>query len=121
MSKRRGSGEDSIYKDGDRWRGAIHLGYDEKGRRVRKKVSGRTRNEVADKLRNLRKLVDAGTVPDDRITVKAFLERWLAHNLPGTVAESAEDDYHDTVRLPLSPALGRKRLAKLTVLDVDKL
>ncbi|WP_329096895.1 hypothetical protein OG979_17075 [Actinomadura citrea] len=64
---------------------------------------------------------DAGTVPDERITVKAFLEPWSAHNLPGVVAESTEDDYHDTVRLHLSPALGRKRLAKLTVLDVDKL
>ncbi|NED56409.1 site-specific integrase, partial [Micromonospora aurantiaca] len=76
---------------------------------------------MADKLRNLRKLVDAGTVPDDRITVNAFLERWMAHNLPGTVAESTEDDHRDTVRLHLAPALGRKRLAKLTVLDVDKL
>ena len=121
MSKRRGNGEDSIYKDGDRWRGAISLGYSEDGRRIRKKVSGRTRAEVADKLRSLRKLVDAGTVPDDKITVKAFLERWLTHNLPGTVAESTEDDYNDTVRLHLVPALGRKRLAKLTVLDVDKL
>ncbi|MWA01559.1 tyrosine-type recombinase/integrase [Actinomadura sp. LD22] len=121
MTKRRGNGEDSIYKDGDRWRGAIHLGYDDKGRRVRKKVSGRTRAEVAEKLRKLRKLVDAGTVPDDKVTVKAFLDRWLAHSLPGTVAESTEDDYHDTVRLHLAPALGRKKLAKLTVLDVDKL
>lgn len=42
-------------------------------------------------------------------------------NLPGTVAESTEDDYVDTVRLHLVPALGRKRLAKLTVADLDKL
>src|SRR4051812_20231916 len=39
MTKRRGNGEDSIYKDGDRWRGAVSVGYDDKGRRVRKKVS----------------------------------------------------------------------------------
>jgi integrase len=42
-------------------------------------------------------------------------------NLPGTVAESTEDDYVDTVRLHLVPALGRKRLAKLTVSDLDRL
>lgn len=31
MSARRGYGEDSVYKDGDRWRGAISLGYGEHG------------------------------------------------------------------------------------------
>ncbi|WP_339156569.1 tyrosine-type recombinase/integrase [Actinomadura luteofluorescens] len=121
MTKRRGNGEDSIYRDGDRWRGAVSVGYDDKGRRVRKKVSGRTRAEVARKLKEVREAVDTGTVPDDRITVKAFLERWVSVNLPGTVAESTEDDYADMVRLHLVPALGRKKLNKLTVAEVDRL
>ena len=121
MSTRRGGGEDSIYRDGDRWRGAVSVGYDASGNRVRKKVSGRTRAEVADKLRKLRQQVDSGVVPDDRLTVAAFLDRWLTVNLPGTVAESTEDDYVDTVRLHLVPVLGRKRPAKLTVADLDKL
>lgn len=51
MTRRRGSGEDSVYRDGDRWRGAVSLGYDEHGNRIRKKVSGRTRTEVTEKLR----------------------------------------------------------------------
>ena len=38
-----------IYRDGDRWRGAVSPGYDEHGNRVRKKVSGRTRAEVIEK------------------------------------------------------------------------
>ena len=42
-------------------------------------------------------------------------------NLSGTVAESTEDGYVDTVRLHLIPTLGRKRLAKLTVADLDRL
>ena len=121
MTRRRASGEDSIYRDGDRWRGAVSLGYDEHGSRVRKKVSGRTRAEVNEKLRRLRQQVDNGVVPDDKLTVQAFLDRWLTVNLPGTVAESTEDGYVDTVRLHLIPALGRKRLAKLTVADLDRL
>lgn len=121
MSRRRGIGEDSVYRDGARWRGAISLGYDANGRRIRKKVSGRTRAEVIGKLRKLRQQVDSGAVPDDRLTVGAFLDRWLTVNLPGTVAESTEDDYNDTIRLHLVPAIGRKRLTKLTVADLDKL
>jgi integrase len=79
------------------------------------------RAEVVGKLRKLRHQVDQGTIPDDSLTVGAFLARWLTVNLPGSVAESTEDDYNDTVRLHLIPALGRKRLAKLTVADLDKL
>ena len=60
-------------------------------------------------------------VPDDRLTLKAFLTRWLTVNLPGTVAESTEDDYNDTVRWHLIPALGQKRLSRLTVVDLDEL
>ena len=36
-------------------------------------------------------------------------------------AKRLEDGYVDTVRLHLVPALGRKRLAKLTVADLDRL
>ncbi len=121
MTRRRAGGEDSIYRDGDQWRGAVSLGYDEHGKRLRKKVSGRTRAEVNEKLRKLRPQVDGGVVPDDRLTVQAFLDRWLSVSLPGSVAESTEDDYVDTVRLHLIPALGRKRLTKLTVADLDRL
>jgi len=95
--------------------GAVSLGYDEHGNRVRKKVSDRTRAEVIEKLRKLHQQVDSGVVPDDKLTIQAFHDRWLTANLPGSVAESTEDGYVDTVRLHLIPALGRKRLVKLTV------
>src|SRR3954451_10350300 len=121
MARRRGHGDDSIYKDGDRWRGAISLGYDGSGQRGRVKVSGSSREEVRDKLRALRQSVDAGLpIPDGRLTVGAFLERWLAVNLPGQIERTTLDDYSDVIRLHLKPALGKRLLVKLTVADVDE-
>jgi integrase len=122
VTSRRGRGEDSVYLDGDRWRGAASLGYGPDGRRIRKKVSGATKAEVLRKLRDLRSELNAGMpVPDDRQTVAAFLDRWLMANLPGHVSEKTLNSYADSVRLQIRPSLGRKVLRKLTVSDVDQL
>jgi integrase len=122
VTSRRGRGEDSVYLDGDRWRGAASLGYGPDGRRIRKKVSGATKAEVLRKLRDLRGELNAGLpAPDDRLTVGAFLDRWLTASLPGQVSNKTFDSYADTVRLHLKPSLGRKVLRKLTVSDVDQL
>jgi Phage integrase, N-terminal SAM-like domain len=122
MTSRRGRGEDSVYLDGDRWRGAASLGYGPDGRRIRKKVSGATKAEVLRKLRDLRAELNAGMqMPNDRLTVGAFLNRWLMASLPGQVSEKTFDSYADTVRLHITPSLGRKVLRKLTVSDVDQL
>ncbi len=122
MTSRHGRGEDSVYLDGDRWRGAASLGYGPDGRRIRKKVSGATKGEVLRKLRDLRAELIAGMpVADDRLTVAAFLDRWLAACLPGQVSEKTLNTYADTVRLHITPSLGRKVLRRLTVSDVDQL
>ncbi|GAA1622672.1 hypothetical protein GCM10009733_019140 [Nonomuraea maheshkhaliensis] len=94
-TKKRGQNEDSIYKDGDRWRGAVSLGYGPDGKRTPKKVSGKTRAEVVEKVRKLKETLAKGApVPDDRLTVAAFLDRWLLH-LPGHISDGTLDDYED--------------------------
>ena len=119
---RRGRGEDSIYQEGDRWRGVVSLGYGLDGRRVRKKITGATKAEVLRKLRDLRNELDSGLpIPDDRLTVGAFLDRWVTRNLPGQISDVTLDSYANTVRLHLEPAFGRTVLRKLTVADVDGL
>jgi excisionase family DNA binding protein len=121
VTSRRGPGEDSVYLDGDRWRGAASLGYGPDGRRIQKKVSGATKAKVLRKLRDLRGELNAGLpVPDDRLNVEAFLDRWLTTNLPAPVSEKTFDSYADTVRLNIKPSMGRKVLRKLTVSDVDQ-
>lgn len=77
--RRRGNGEGSIYRDtAGRWRGYVDLGYSG-GRRRRKYVIGRTRREVAAKLREASTARDAGTlvVTDSTQTVGDWLEFWL--------------------------------------------
>lgn len=121
MTSRRGHGEDSIYFDAAkaRWTAAVSLGRRPDGTRHRAKVTGRTKGEVRTKLRELRSTVDAGlAVPDNRLTVATFLDRWLA-TLPGTLEPSTLNGYAVVVRLHLKPTLGAKLLSKLTVADVD--
>jgi hypothetical protein len=67
-SKRREHGEDSIYWDESRKRyiGAVDLGLSPAGTRTRKKVSGKTKVEVRDKLRALHKEIDVGLQPQRR-------------------------------------------------------
>lgn len=101
---------------------AVELEPEGAGRRRRKKLSGRTKVEVLGKLRALHRQLDAGLpAPDGRLTVSTFLDRWLVSTLAGHVADSTADDYADTVRLHLRPALGERVLSKLTVADVDAL
>ncbi|MEO3874029.1 hypothetical protein ABGB18_34920 [Nonomuraea sp. B12E4] len=77
--------------------------------------------EVVEKVRKLKEILAKGApVPDDRLTVGTFLDRWLLH-LPGHVSDGTLDDYEDTVRLHLKPGSGRHKLTKLTVAQVDAL
>jgi hypothetical protein len=59
---RRGHGEDSVYFDENRGRyvGAVSLGMSPAGRRLRRKVTGKTKQEVRDKLRLLHTDIDTG-------------------------------------------------------------
>src|SRR5690348_6194165 len=91
-AKRRGYREDGIYFDhrGDcrdsahhktcsgRWCGAVSLGFNASGKRIRKKVSGRTRTEVKDKLRALHSELDAGVRTAAGYTVDMAVTDWLA-------------------------------------------
>lgn len=118
---RRGWGEDSVYQDGDRWRGAISLGRTPDGRRRRIKVSGGTKAEVIAKLKKVHRALDAGAEsPTRRLTVGAYLDQWI-EGVPGRVEQSTASDYADTVRLHLKPGLGSKILTKLSVSEMNAL
>ena len=70
MSGRKMNGEGSVYKrssDG-RWVGAVTLGYDERGKRIRKTVTATTKTAVLERLRTVQRQVSEGLpIPDDRV------------------------------------------------------
>jgi integrase len=128
--KRRGYGEDGIYFDhradcrdsvhhrtcAGRWRGVVSLGFAADGKRIRKKVSGTTRTEVKDKLKELHSELDVGVRTAHGYTVEKAVADWLAEGLPGRTAKTVEVN-RDSLR-PLLAAIGGIPLKDLTVQDV---
>jgi len=124
VAKRRAHGEGSIYqrKSDGLWIGTASVGWDDEGRRIRKTVSAKTRNEALAKLRVVqRHLEDGLPVPDASLTVEQLVERWYDEVLRHQVAMSAADNYRSIAKRHVYPTLGKKRLSNLTVGDVDRL
>ncbi|MGK2966500.1 MAG: tyrosine-type recombinase/integrase [Tepidiformaceae bacterium] len=117
---RRGSNEGSVYRRADgRWAASVTLGY-EGERRVRKSFYGRTRREVAEKLATaLRDHQHGLPLPGDRVTVGAFVERWLA-GAEARLRPLTYRSYTSIAREHLIPDLGRIALVKLTPAEVQK-
>ena len=117
---RRGHGEDAIYLDAakNRYVGAVSLGYGPDGRRVRRKVTGRTKAEVRDKLRNLHREIESGVRSRPRYTVRNALDDWLANGLDG-LATATATLYKGTIAKALAEQLGAIMLSALTAGDVE--
>ncbi len=129
-ASRRGLGEDGIYFDhrsdcqdsahhrtcAGRWRGVVSLGFDADGKRIRRKVSGQTRTDVKDKLKELHSELDAGVRTAAGYTVEMAVTDWLAEGLPGRAAKTVEV-YRDALG-PVLTVIGRTPLRDLTVHDV---
>jgi integrase len=114
VMKRRGHGEGSIWKRADgRWAASIDLGWED-GKRKRKFLYGRTRAEVAEKLRKAQHGIDLGQAPiDGRLTTGPFLTAWARDTLPGSVKPSTVSNYQDVLTHYVIPYVGRVPLAKL--------
>ena len=74
----------------------MSVGY-KAGKRVRRKVTGRTKTEVKAKLRDLRRDLDNGIRSNATYTVGAALDDWLANGLSGR-SDRTRELYTDTVK-----------------------
>ena len=85
------------------WVAAVSLGH-KGGKRVRRKVTGRTKTEVKAKLRDLRRDLDKGVRSSASYTVGNALDDWLAGGLNGR-SDRTRELYRDTVK-PLRERVG---------------
>jgi hypothetical protein len=62
----------------------VSLGHAPDGKRIRRQVGGQTKQEVKDRLEELRADLTAGiSVPNGRYTVGQAIEDWLGDGLQG--------------------------------------
>src|SRR5690349_19572698 len=123
MAGRASNGESSIYKGADgRWHGYVSVGYKLNGKIDRRHVTGKTRRVVVDKVRELERKRDSGTVTETSTpTVGAWLEHWLAAIAPRRVRQRTVESYESSVRKHLIPVIGRHRLDRLRPEHLDQL
>lgn len=115
-SDRKANGEGTIAHDKvrGRWVGRLTIGFGSDGQPIRRKFVGKTRTNVVQRMAAARRALDSGMpIPNDRLTVSTFLNRWL-DTLPGRVTESTINLYRSRVRLYLVPQFGFVALTKLT-------
>jgi integrase len=121
MAKNRAHGEGTITqrKDGS-WQGQLSLGTTADGKRRRKTVYGSTKQEVREKLEQLKRTVADGTYSDTRPVVSDYLDRWL-NEKARTLKASTLEEYKRCVHQHIIPRVGSIKLDKLTPLQAQTL
>lgn len=115
MSVKRGQGEGNIYRRADgRWAARVRVGF-RNGKRARRWVYGKTRAEVAARLRVTIQEHQQGVLTEPgRLTTGQFLNRWLEDSAKLKLRPRTFASYAQVVRLHIAPNLGRVALQRLT-------
>jgi integrase len=115
---RRSRGEDAIYfaTAKNRYVGSVSLGYGPNGRRIRRKVFGKTKQEVRDKLKALHQEMNVGVRSSRTYTVREAVEDWLRDGLDGT-SDRTRTLYEGLLN-PVLDMIGARPLRDLSAGDV---
>src|SRR5262249_53301934 len=99
---------------------AVSLGYTPDGQhRIRRKVSGKTKTAVKDKLKALHADLDTGITPEtgySAYTVRQATEDWLEEGLDGRSAKTIKKN--ENVLEPILKVIGGRKLRQLSAADV---
>ncbi|OUC97439.1 site-specific integrase [Streptosporangium minutum] len=118
MMGKRSNGEGSVFPYKDGWAGYVWVVTPE-GKKTRKWAYGKTREETHEKWLKLHELASKGPVSTKHPTLAAYLTRWLAEVIKPNREPTTYVAYEPLVRLYMIPSLGKKRLDKLTVREVQ--
>jgi integrase len=122
MAVRRSRGDGGLSWDNtrQRWISSLTVGYTPSGKRIVKRRSGRTKTEAQRKLREIIRDYEDGQITDSHgYTVAQAVRDWLQFGLPGR----REDTINKCTILAnthVIPALGARKLRKLSADDVDR-
>ena len=122
MSDRRPRGDGSLYwsETRQRWVASITVGYDGRGKRIVKFVSGRTKTEANNRLRQIvRDVQDGVLLRTKEVTVGDAVEDWLQYGLQGRSSATIEK-YRTFADTHILPELGKRKLKSLTAKEVDE-
>lgn len=117
-ARRRGHGEDSIYFDAskNRYVGAVSVGWGPDGNRLRRKVRGRTKQEVRDKLRALHRELSDGVRSPGRYSLRQAVQDWLRDGLDGRSERTLR--LYEGLLEPVLDLLGNKQLREVGAGDI---
>ncbi len=96
----------------------VSLGFAADGRRIRRKVSGKTKAVVKDRLKALHGELESGLRSSPNYTVRRAAEDWLAEGLDGRSAKTIAKNQN--VLAPILAIIGPRRLRELTADDVAR-
>lgn len=84
------------------------------GKQIQRSVTGKSKTEVSQKLRQATVEIDQGTYVDPtKLTVNEWMDFWQKEYLLG-VKPSTANLYKECIRLYISPLIGSVRMDKLT-------
>jgi integrase len=124
--KRRGKGEGSIFKRGNRWAGVLTVGTDENGKQLRRWVFSDSRKDVQDQMTALRGQKLKGILTTTtRTTVADWLTHWIANVAPNArrrkkaCRATTLEGYTKAAQRYINPHVGGRSLSKLKVTDIQ--
>ena len=94
----------------------VSLGFGPDGKRIRRKVSGKNKAIVQDRLKKLHADLESGVRATPNYTLRRAAEDWLKEGLEGRSAKTVKKN--ENVLAPILAAIGARRLRELTAGDV---
>ncbi|CDI50319.1 tyrosine-type recombinase/integrase [Clostridium tetani] len=125
-SRSKANGEGTIYTEKrngkNYYRGQISLGYDDKGKLIRKSFSGYSKQEVIKKMNEYQYKNNVGLLPsDDRITLQQWFKTWLFEFRINDLKPSSFERYEGIYRkYILNSPIGKMSLSELRAKDIQK-